>query len=61
MTFDCNSHCQRRIACNRAKPDRKEGDALRLLGIQEFPWKIIGIDYVTDLPKSGIGGYTSVF
>ena len=31
------------------------------LGIQEYPWEIVGIDDVTDLPKSGIDGYTSVF
>ena len=31
------------------------------LGIPEYPWEIVGIDYVTDLPKSSINGYTSVF
>jgi hypothetical protein len=31
------------------------------LGILEYPWEIVGIDYVTELPKSGIDGYTSVF
>ena len=61
MTFDYKSHCQRCIVCNRAKPDRREGHALQPLGIPEYPWEIIGIDYVIDLPKSGINGYTSVF
>jgi len=60
MTFDCKSHCQRCIVRNRAKPDRKGGAALQPLGILEYPWKIVGIDYVTDLPKSGVNGYTSI-
>ena len=60
MTFDCKSHCQHFIVCNRAKPDRKGGDALQPLGITEYPREIVGIDYVTDLPKSGIDGYTTV-
>ena len=61
MAFDYKSHCQRCIVCNRAKPDRRRGAALQSLGIPEYPWEIVGIDYVTDLPKSGIDGYTSVF
>ena len=60
MTFDCKSHCQRCIVCNRAKPDRKGGAALQPLRIQEYPWEINGIDNVTDLSKSGIDGYTIV-
>ena len=60
MTFDCKSHCQRCIVCNRAKPDRRGGAALQPLRIPEHPWEIVGIDYVTDLPKSGTYGYTSV-
>jgi hypothetical protein len=31
------------------------------LGIPEYPWEIVGIDYVTNLPKSGLYGYTTVF
>ena len=36
MTFDCKSHCQRCIVCNRAKPDRRGGAALQPLGIPEY-------------------------
>ena len=61
MTFDYKSHCQRCIVCNRAKPDRRGGAALQPLGIPEYRREIVGIDYVTDLPKSGTDGYTSVF
>jgi hypothetical protein len=60
MTFVCISHCQRCIVCNRVKPDRRGGAALQPLGIPEYRWEIVVIDYVTDLPKSGIDGYTSV-
>ena len=61
MTFDCKSHCQCCIVCNRAKPDSRGGSALQPLGIPEYLWEIVGIDYVTDLPKSGTNGYTSIF
>jgi len=30
-------------------------------GIPEYPWEIVGIDYVTDPPESGLYGHTSVF
>jgi hypothetical protein len=61
MTFDCKSHCQRYSVCNRAKPDRKGGADLQPLGISEYHWEIVGTDYVTDLPKNGIAGYTYVY
>jgi hypothetical protein len=61
MMFDCKSHCQRCIFCNRMKPDRKGEATLQPLRIPEYPWEIVGIDYVTDLPKSGIDAYTTVF
>ncbi len=61
MTFDRKSHCQRCTVCNRAKPDRKGGAALQPLRIPKYSWEIVGIVYVTDLPKSGINGYTTVF
>ncbi len=47
--------------CKRAKPDRRGGAALQPLGIPNYPWEIVGIDYVTDLPKSGTYGYTAIF
>jgi hypothetical protein len=31
------------------------------LRIPEYLWEIDGLDYVTDLPKNGIDGYTSFF
>jgi len=34
---------------------------LQPLGIHEHPWEIVGIDYATELPKSGLYGHTNVF
>ncbi len=61
MTFDCKSYCQHCVVCKRAKLDRKGGAALQSLGISEYPWEIVGIDYVTDLPKCGTYGHIAVF
>jgi hypothetical protein len=58
MTFDCKTHCQYCVVCNRAKPDRRGGASLQPLGIPEYQWKINGIDYATNLPKSDTYGYT---
>ena len=41
MTFDCKSHCQRYIVCNRANPDRRGGVALQPLGIPEYHGKLL--------------------
>jgi len=57
MTFDCKTHCQLCVVFIRAKSDRRGGVSLQLLGIPEYAWEIIGIDYVTDLPKSGTSSY----
>jgi len=49
------------MICNKAKPDRRGGAPLYPLGIIEYPWETVGIDYVTDLLKSGFYGHTTVF
>ena len=61
MAFDCKIYCQNCIVCNRAKPDRRGASRLHPLGVPEYPWEIVGIYYVTDLPRSGSHGYASVF
>ena len=53
MTLDSKFYCQYCVICNGAKPDRRGGVSLHPLGIPEYPWEIIGIDDVTNLPKSG--------
>ena len=47
------------MLCYRAKPDQRGGASLQPLGIPEYPWEIIGIDYVNDLPKSCTYGSTT--
>jgi len=61
MTLDYKSYCQTCVICNRAKPDRKSGASLQSLGIPEYPWEIVGIDYVAEIPKSGLYGNRDVF
>jgi len=61
MILDCKIYCQHSVICNRAKPDRRGGSSLQLLRILEYPWETIGIDYVINLPKNCLYGYTSVF
>jgi hypothetical protein len=53
ITLDCKLYCQHCVICNRAKPNQRGGTSLQPLGIPEYPWKIVGIGYVIDLPKSG--------
>ena len=60
MTLDCKLYCQHCVICIRAKPDRRGGASLQPLRIPEYPWDIVGIDYVTDLPKSGLYGHIAV-
>ncbi len=62
MTLDCKLYCQHCVICNRAKPDRRGRASLNPLGIPEYPWEIVGNDYVTDLrAKSGLYGHTTIF
>jgi hypothetical protein len=49
------------VICNRAKPDRRGGASLQPLGIPEYPWEIVGIDYVKDIPISGLYDHKFVF
>ncbi len=37
------------------------GSRLHPLGVLEYPWEIVGIDYVNDLTRRGTRGYTSLF
>jgi hypothetical protein len=52
MSFDCKVRCSNFIACNRAKPCRQGSSSLSPPRVLEYSWKIVGIDFVTDLPKS---------
>ncbi len=52
MSFDCKAHCSNCVVCNRAKLSRQGSLSLSPLGVPNYFWKIVCIDFVTDLPKS---------
>jgi hypothetical protein len=60
MTLDCKFYCQHCVICYRAKPDRSHRASMQPLGILEYSWEIVGIDYVTNLPKSCLHGHTII-
>jgi len=45
------AHCSNCVVCNRAKPSRHGSSSLSPLDVPNYPWEIIGMDFVTDLPK----------
>jgi hypothetical protein len=62
MELYCKLYCQHCVIYNRAKPDRRGGASLQPLEIYPgYPWEIVGIYFVADLPKRGLYGYTFVF
>jgi len=61
IILNCKLYCQHCVICNRAKPNRRGGASLQPLGIPEYSWEIVGIDYVSDLPKSSSYGPTPAF
>ena len=58
MSFDCKAHCSNCVVCNRAKPSRQGSSSLSPLGVPNYPWEIVGVDFVTDIPK--ISKYTFI-
>jgi hypothetical protein len=50
MILDCKLYCQHCVKCYTAKPDLRDGASLQPLGVPEYPWENVGIDYVIDLP-----------
>ena len=60
MSFDCKAHCSNSVVCNRAKPSRQGSSSLSPLGVPNYPWGILGMDYVTDLPKSSKNNFTVI-
>jgi hypothetical protein len=59
MSFDCKAHCCICIVCNRAKPSRQGSSSLSPLGVHNYPWEIVGMDFVTGLPKSSKNNFTA--
>ena len=60
MSFDCKNHCSNCVVCNRAKPSRQGSASISPLGVREYPWEVVGMDFVTDLPKSSKLQYTAI-
>ena len=52
ISFNCKAHCSNCAVYNRAKPSRQCSSSLSPLGIPNYPWEIVGMDFVTVLPKS---------
>jgi hypothetical protein len=60
MSFDFKAHCSNCVICNRAKSSRLGSSSLPPLGVPNDPWEILGMDFVTDLPKSSKNNFTIV-
>jgi len=60
MSFDCKAYCSICVVCNRAKPSRQGSSQLALLGVPNYPWEIVGMDFDTDLPKSSKLTFTAI-
>ena len=60
IAADCKNYCNQCIECNRSKPHRRGAAAVHPLPVPQYPWEVVGVDYVTSLPKSGKEGYTAV-
>jgi hypothetical protein len=60
MSFDCKNHCSNCVVCNRAKPNRQGSASLSPLGVPQYPWENLGMDFVNDLPKSSKLQYTAL-
>jgi hypothetical protein len=60
MSFDCKNHCSNCVVCNRAKPNRQGSSSSSPLGGPNYPWDIVGLDFVTNLPKSSKNNFTAI-
>ena len=61
MTFVCKTYCQHCVTDNRANHYRRGGVSLHPLRIPEYPWEIVEMNYVINLPKGGTNGSTTFF
>jgi hypothetical protein len=50
MSFNSKNYCSNCVVCNRVKPNRLGSAYLSPLGVFEYPWEIVGMDFVTDYP-----------
>ena len=59
MQRDVQKFCSECIICRRSKADRRGPASLSPLPVPDYPWQVVGLDFVTSLPSSG-RGYTAV-
>jgi len=60
MYFNCKAHCSECVVSNRAKPSRQGSSPLSPLCVLNYPWEIVGMDFVKDLPKSSKYNFTAI-
>ena len=60
MSFDCQTYCSNCVVCNRAKQSRQGSSSLLPLSVHNYPWKIVGMHFFTDLPKSSKYNFTAI-
>ena len=60
ISADCKDYCSRCVVCNRAKPHRRGQAPVHPLPVPKYPWEVVGVDFVTCLPRSGKSSYTAV-
>jgi len=60
IMHDCKDYVAKCIVCNRAKPSRTGAAPTNPLPVPQYPWEVVGVDYVTGLPVSGKEKYTAV-
>ena len=56
VAADCKTYCMKCIECNRSKPHRRGQAPVHPLHVPQYPWEVVGVDFVTSLPKSGKEG-----
>ena len=57
---ESKTHCSNCVVCNRAKPSRHGSSSFYRLSVRNFPWENVGMDLVTDLPKSFKYNFTDI-
>jgi len=60
IMHDCKDYASKCTVCNRAKPSRAGSAPASPLPVPQYPWEVVGVDYVTGLPASGKEKYTAV-
>jgi hypothetical protein len=60
MSFDCKKPYSNCVVCNRAKPSRQVLASLSPLGVLEYPWEVVGMDFLTNYQKNSKLQYTAI-